>query len=169
MSFPQIVGISAIYAKARPSSTEWQPDGLGRTPVWISWLILVHEYCILIAFNNSRSELLLSLPWMYRDMKNYFSVQHSGARSKGRTRDFNIPNTVDFLTFLVADLTNGLSQQLLATFDSLLPPILGAGKLLCSCGCQLCCWISRNMFIFPIEGADETGSRPSPTFSYREH
>lgn len=118
MSFPQIVGISAIYAKARPSSTEWQPDGLGRTPVWISWLILVHEYCILIAFNNSRSELLLSLPWMYTDMKNYFSVHHSGARSKGRTRDFNIPNTVDFLTFLAADLTNGLSQQLLATFDS---------------------------------------------------
>lgn len=136
--------------------------------MWVSWLILVHEYCILIALNNSRSELLLSLLWMCIDMKNYFNVHHLGARTKGRTRDSNIPHAVDFRTCLGPDTANGLSQQLLPTFDSLLPPILEAGKPLSYWGCQLCCWISRNVFVFLIEGTDATGSSPSPTSSCLE-
>ena len=76
--------------------------------MWISWLILVHEYCILITLNNSRRELLSGLLWAYTDMKNYFSVHRLGAKPEGRTRDFNVPNTVGFVSFLVADTA---SQQ----------------------------------------------------------
>lgn len=52
---------------------------------------------------------------------------------------------------------------------NLLPRILEAGNLLCSYGCQLCCWISRNMFAFLIKGTDASGSRPSPSSSCLEY
>lgn len=52
------------------------------------------------------------------------SVHHLGARTEGRTSDFNIPNTMTFLMFLLADRAKWLSRLLSPTSDSLLPPIL---------------------------------------------
>ena len=137
--------------------------------MWINWLILVHEYSILITLNNSCSELSLSLLGMYTDMKNYGSDHHLGARTEEKTRDFNIPKHYGFFMFLVPDIANWLNQLLFPTSASFLPPILEAGEILCSCGCQLCCCISRNMFAFLINGTDETGSSPSLTSSCLAH
>ena len=64
--------------------------------------------------------------------------------------------------FLRTDIAIWLSQLLFPISDSLLPPILEVGKILCSCGCQLRYWISRNTFAFLIKGTDETWLQPFP-------
>lgn len=64
--------------------------------------------------------------------------------------------------FLRTDTASWLIQLLFPTSDSLLPPILEVGKILCSRGCQLCYWISRNTFAFLIKGTDETWLQPFP-------
>lgn len=99
---------------------------------------------------------------MYTGMKNYGSARQLGARIEGKTRAFNIPKHYGFFMFLRTDIASWLSQLLFPTSDSLLPPILEVGKILCSCGCQLCYWISRNTFAFLIKGTDETWLQPFP-------
>ena len=97
---------------------------------------------------------------MYTGMKNYGSARQLGARTEGKTRAFNIPKHYGFFMFLRTDIASWLSQLLFPTSDSLLPPILEVGKILCSYGCQLCYWISRNTFAFLIKGTDETWLQP---------
>lgn len=82
---------------------------------------------------------------------------------------FRYSKTLRLFRCSPADRAPWLSQLLFPASDSRLPRVLKAGKLLRSCGCQLCCWISRNMFAFLIKGTNRTGSSPSPASSCPEH